>query len=231
MGQPGCRNALGRPHRGSREPDVADLHGICVVVGPDGSGKSTIAMAIAGKLSASGVPVRRANPRPGILRPAPMDRSPVRDPHGNPARSTGLSLVKLLVILVDFWIGSLGPWRRARRRGVLLVERGWFDQVVDPRRYRLSVSAPPVARFLGRFIPRSDCVVVADGSVDAIYNRCGEISRDEVARQLSAWRALAPVVGKRVVACDTTTDSPDACADAVIAALRSLERRTLRPIR
>jgi len=78
---------------------------------------------------------------------------------------------------------------------------------------------------LGRLIPPADCVVVADGSVEAMYDRCREISSDEVARQLSAWRALAPVVGKRVVTCDTTADSPDACADAVIAALLSLERR------
>lgn len=150
-----------------------------------------------------------------------MGESPVRDPHGNQSRSTPVSLSKLVILLFDFWLGYLGPWRRASRRGVLLVERGWYDQVVDRRRYRLNPGVTPVTRFLGRFIPRADCVVVASGSVDAIYDRCREISREEVGRQLFAWSRLAPVAGRRVVTCDTTANSPEVCAQAVLAELRS----------
>ena len=66
-----------------------------------------------------------------------------------------LSVAKLVVILFDFWLSHLGPWRTVvRGGGVVVVERGWYDQAVDPRRYRLSPRVKPVALLLRRFVPR-----------------------------------------------------------------------------
>lgn len=154
-----------------------------------------------------------------------MDQPITPDPHGNQPRSTVLSVAKLFIILFDFWLGHLGPWRTIKRRGVVVLERGWYDQVVDPRRYRLSPTVEPLARLLGRLVPRADCVVVAGGSADAIYERRAEISHEEVARQLSAWRVVAPLAARVVIMCDTTRSERVWCPETIVQALVPVQPR------
>src|SRR5258706_15215769 len=124
---------------------------------------------------------------------------PVTEPHRQSPRSTPGALAKLGVVLVDTLLGAATAWRPARRRGVVVVERGWFDMAVDPRRYRLPLGFRRVVRWLGRTIPKADVVVILSGDPRAVHERKPEIGVAEVTRQIESWRVLGPRAGRRVV--------------------------------
>jgi hypothetical protein len=167
-----------------------------LVVGPDGAGKSTLAA----RLSEVCSPMfrRRARshfrpeilPRPGALinrAPADPARPHVREPFG---------LVPSWLLLVYYWADFLlgGLLRDAPvkiRAGLLVRERGWWDIAVDPRRYRLRSGKRSVSA-LGRLLPHPDLVIVLDGDPELLHRRKPELDRQELARQLTAWRSLLP---------------------------------------
>ena len=113
---------------------------------------------------------------------------------------------------------SPGAGRGAARRGngALILERGWFDQTVDPRRYRLSPHVGGLARVLGTLLPRCDVVVLLQGEAEAIAARKCELSPDETRAQLDAWSSLVDRVGVRCIAIDTVQTPPDRAADCVM---------------
>lgn len=193
--------------------------GTVLVAGPDGAGKTTVADAIARAATGAGIRVTRAHFRPGLLLGRATDGAPVTEPHAQPPRGALASLAKLALVAADFLVAAATTWR-TKRDGLLILERGWFDQVVDPRRYRLSPAAVPVARTLGRLLPRADVAVVIGGDPDAIVARKPELAADEVARQHDAWRHLAPFAARRVVSVDGVTTPPEHAAAAALAAPR-----------
>ncbi|MEM9033488.1 MAG: phosphotransferase [Actinomycetota bacterium] len=173
---------------------------IVLLVGPDGTGKSTIVDGIAAEL-----PIERAHWRPGVVRPLSNDGA-VTEPHAEPPRSWPVGLIKLGLVAADFVVAHLGPWRRPRR--TVLLERGWWDQWVDPRRYRLREGHRPVIAAIGRLLPRADVLVLLAGDPAVIAARKQEIPANEVATQLDRWREVASVAARRVVEIDTTTTTP-----------------------
>jgi hypothetical protein len=176
-----------------------------LLVGPDGTGKSTIAERLA---SSDGLGVvETGHYRPGIL----WERSPevTVTPHAERRRSVVASFVKLVAVFVDFVLGHVGPWRRTGRSGVIVLERGWWDHVADPVRYRLPTQLSGMAEILGRCLPRADLVVILSGDPAAIVARKPELGEEEVAAQLDRWRVLAPRAGHRVLELDTVSFSPE----------------------
>jgi hypothetical protein len=75
------------------------------------------------------------------------------------------------------------------RQRLVLYDRCLLDMAVDPVRYGLRSRKGVI--LLWRILPRPDCVVVLADDPSVIVERKNEISVDEVARQLSAWRSLA----------------------------------------
>jgi glycosyltransferase involved in cell wall biosynthesis len=167
------------------------------LIGPDGAGKSAVAERIEAIGVASGVRVTRKHFRPRCLLPASEgDGLPVTDPHNQTVRSLPSALGRTVVVWVDFLAGWLGPWRRAGRRGLLVLERPWHDQVVDPVRYRLPGTFVPFVEALGRFVPRADAAVLLVGDPAEMHRRKPEIGVDEVQRQQTRWRQLLSDVGR-----------------------------------
>lgn len=195
-------------------------HGRIVIVGPDGTGKSTLVDRLTERASEGGIPVRRGHWRPGLIRPhAGRQRGPVRDPHERRARGPLSTIVRLVLFTIDQVLGLLGPWRRASRHGLLIVERGWFDMAVDPRRYRLPAWASHLVLGVGRALPRAGLTVLLTGDPSILHARTGEIGTTETARQLERWRELAPRTARRVVEIDTTRNDPSTVADTAWMAL------------
>lgn len=129
------------------------------------------------------------------------------------------SLAKLSVAYLDTLIGTWTRWRRLARQQLLVVERGWFDLAVDPRRYRLPEGLARLVGLLGRTVPRADLTVLLTGDPAVLHARKPEIGEVEVSRQISAWETLLPRTGRRTLRLDTSQLSPADCAQAIADAL------------
>lgn len=190
---------------------------VLVVAGPDGSGKTTVADALAEALP---TPVRRLHHRPQLLpSKTRYDGHVVADPHAKPTYSRGLSLLKTAYLYVDWVVGWFLYVRPVRARGgSVIIERGWWDVAVDQRRYRLDVPKG-VLHGLGRLLPRPDTTVVLTGSPSVLFARKPELPEAELARQINAWTAL-PAGPLRPLLIDADAALDDAL-DAIERGLRS----------
>lgn len=194
-----------------------------VVAGPDGTGKSALADGLERYLAARG-PVRRFHHRVAVLPRSASGRTPSTTPHAQRPYPVVLSLLKVAFLFIDQLLG----WRMVVRRlvrggGWVLVERGWWDIVVDPRRYRLR-GVRRLAEGLGRLLPGPDLVLILQAPPSVVHTRKAELPAAELRRQSGAWRALAPRIPGAVVI-DASGAAASVLADAV-GALESKRPRT-----
>lgn len=181
---------------------------VVAVAGPDGTGKSTLADGLERSELTPFRSVRRHHLRPEllpspacILRRAPADGT---QPHGRPPSGIGGSVLRLAYLWLDTIVGWLPKMVVPEIRGALVVvERGWLDLLVDPRRYRLS-SPPSLTRLLGKLLPEPSAIVRLDAPAPVLAARTAELEPAELDRQLGAWRQLADAAPERFDAVDAT---------------------------
>jgi thymidylate kinase len=201
-----------------------------VLVGADGTGKSTLAQALPGLLKGTFRRSLTFHWRPGLFpRPGSLigreGSDPLR-PHARPPYGPILSSA----LLGYYWLDSLlGGWLRIlpfrARTGMIIAERGWWDTAVDPRRYRLT-SPPWLVRALGFLLLRPDLVLLLQAPPQAILERKSEISREELERQAFAWNSVFPA-DVAVVRLDASRPAVEVARDAREQILHMLERRAI----
>jgi thymidylate kinase len=193
---------------------------VCIV-GPDGTGKSTLAASLSEVL---GDRVVHRYWRPGFL---PMPRQLVgrppdglinSDPHGVQSNGQLKATARTLYYFADF---VLGYWLRCRplllRGRHFVLERGWQDLEVDPRRYQLRDAR--LVRRLTRFVPRPDLHVILHVPAEVAAERKPELPIGEIERQLDLWPKLARS-RRRTVVLDAS-QAPDDLRGDLVALLAS----------
>lgn len=210
-----------------RDP-MTKPRGLAVILaGPDGAGKSSLAGGLHEACRGLFRREVRVHWRPGLLPPHPdPSAGPVTEPHRDEPRGPIGSLAALGYWFLDF---SLGGWLllepRRRRSDLVVVERGWWDMAVDPRRYRLRVP-PGLVRALGLALPRPDLVLVLDAPAEVMHARKPELPLGELDRQRRAWLDLRIPRAEKVVL-DATKPVEQVLADARETIVSHLERRAI----
>lgn len=207
---------------------------VVVLAGPDGTGKSTLAAALEPASEGLFRRVSRLHLTPGLLPPPArlLGRASgdVTQPHARTASGRAASLARVAYLATDTLLGWGPRVSMPRiRSGLVVIERGWRDLEVDPRRYRLSAGAWAV-RALGRILPRADLTLVLGAPSAQIHARKPELAIDEIERQQTAWQEIASRDPAHFAAVQTSTpdeartSAVDAIADRLATRARTLDR-------
>lgn len=162
----------------------------CVLLGPDGVGKSTTIQRLQLDLQALLGPCRKERWRPGVIRKVAPDTSN-RMPHSKSPRGSIASAFSLLGLALDFCIGYVVSAHPAMARSeTFIFDRYFHDLLIDPKRYRY---AGPMwlPRQLSRFIPPGRAIfVILDADEEVILRRKQELPLDELRRQRKAYKSF-----------------------------------------
>lgn len=193
----------------------ADRARLVVLVGPDGSGKSSV-----GRLLAAGSDFVD---QPINFRPRRIDRGlgrvnndrPSESPHATPARSQVGAALKLIVIALDLFTLRWDVLSARRQGKSLLVERYAYDLLADPQRLGLQRTPLWFRRFVVRLAKRPDAVYCLVGKAEVMHERKPELTISEIQKQLDFWRLFQ---GSRATV--TILDSTDNSADELARQIR-----------
>ena len=163
---------------------------IVALLGPDGSGKSTVIERIAPALAAlfRRVQLHHFRPDPfGLGLPAAAGSG--KSPHPSPAWSL-VSLAKLGYYLLDYWVGYIcNVWPHRVRTGLVVFDRYFHDLGIDP--IRLHHRAPmALARTLEQLIPGPDLFILVHAPTVTMQARKQEVPAAETERQRAAYLNL-----------------------------------------
>ncbi|HKU15565.1 MAG TPA: hypothetical protein VJQ52_14305 [Steroidobacteraceae bacterium] len=194
-------------------------------LGPAGSGKSTVIRALSETPLEVFDKVHSMELRPGVMRAGtiiPTRTTRKREPRGRVG-----TIAKLIMFVVDYWLGYW-LWIRPRLvRSTLVVSNRYFDDVlVDPRRYRIE-RALAFARVLLRWVPRPELWLVLDIPSEVLQARQGELGEEEATRQRGEYRRVLRG-HENVVVLDADQPVERIVAQAECAIASQLARRTAR---
>jgi thymidylate kinase len=191
------------------------------LIGPDGSGKSTIARRVAAALpvparylymgvnlesSSEMLPTTRlvlsAKRRRG-QRPDMTARVAPAAAGGTGARATVRGLVRIGAWIAEEWYRALLAWRARRRGQVVIFDRHFFCDYYasDVRPVGAGGGEPrrPLASrihgaMLRRWYPRPDATLLLDAPAEVLLARKGEGTLESIEQRRADYRALADVL-------------------------------------
>lgn len=216
-------------HVGQRWRDWRAPRGLLVAcLGPDGSGKTALMEALANQPVMPFQRVDKMHLRPGLLRQSGTHLKP-RHVEEKP-RGRVATLVKLVMFVVDYWLGYWIAIRPKLVRATLLLSHRYYDDVlVDPLRYRI-VGTRWLVRMLLPVIPRPGLWLVFDLPGETLQARNQDVSEEEASRQRRAYRqALRRRESSAVL--DARQSLPKIIAQAERAIVAHVAQRTAERLR
>jgi thymidylate kinase len=199
---------------------------LVVLLGTDGAGKSSVATALVERLRAGGIPadVRWARWQPFLLRPARavVARLWLENPNFARGREepAEVSEVKRAVLggngllgraylalaCLDYWLQQAPFLLLRRRRGWLLLDRYWYDLLIDACGNAAGAEQTAVRLVLGpwrHLFPRPRHVLFLDVSPQVAFARKqGENSLPYLERRVTTYRAVARALGAERIDAD-----------------------------
>jgi thymidylate kinase len=169
-----------------------------VVAGTDGSGKSSVASRLSDRLAPYFRRRLKLHWSPGVLpRPGSLVGREARDPSRPHGAAPHGRVLSTLASLYHWFDHALGYTLRIRptlvRSGIVVMERGYHDVLVDPLRYRLNSSW--LAQRLGRLLPQPDVTILLLGDPSVLHARKPELAQEEIERQQGRWVRLGGDLG------------------------------------
>lgn len=195
---------------------------VVAVLGPDGSGKTTVIEHLVREFGPAFRRTRRFHLRPHFGRAS--GRAACTDPHGGQPRSRLSCFAKLLYFLADYWTGWVALVIPMRMRSSLVVfDRYFHDALVDPARYRLP-GAFHVAHRIAPLIPKPDLWLVLHASAPELLDRKREVKESTATVLVEAYCALAKTLPYSALI-DTSGSLDDALQRTVRVVRCALEER------
>ena len=163
-----------------------------VCIGPDGSGKSSVADRVIKRLETTfkADKTHHYHWKPLTSQRSKAGISPVDNPHGPPTRGTLASTIYLFYHAFEFILGGILRLKPVLfRNGMVIVDRYFYDIMVDPKRYRLN--APAWLSFLlSKIILKPDLVICLDAPAKIFYERKQEVSFEDVVRLREGYQVF-----------------------------------------
>lgn len=196
------------------------------ILGPDGSGKSSVIEGVCRKLEGMRIDTRIMHWRPNVFNKREVvGGGVVSDPQGQKPHGSVTSLAKLFMLMVDWWLGFLFSSRHVRAKtSVWISDRYYRDLLVDPVRYRYGAALWP-ARLLFWLFPKPDAVIVLSGDAETIHARKKEVTFEELKRQLAGYQELAKRMGRQAVVLDASAPLQEVIDSAMDVLQAAFSRR------
>jgi thymidylate kinase len=160
-----------------------------VFCGPDGCGKSSVAEKLG---DINGIFDSKYS-QYYHWKPLPQRHNTqisIEDPHGKPVRNLFVSLLYFVYHYLPFIYGYYRYVRPAlQKKGLVIIDRYYYDFFVDLKRYRLNISQWIVK--LGYIlIKKPDLVFCLDADPEILQARKREVTFEECKRQRNEYRKL-----------------------------------------
>jgi thymidylate kinase len=184
-----------------------------VLLGPDGSGKSTIAKYTLERVSGSFHGGRVQYWRPYLL-PAmgklkfwnPSEEVSINPrPHDHPEQNRFKSLLRFFYYLTDYLIGyPIKIYWAKVKKNIIIFDRYYYDYLVDLYRYQFNIPRWVPKLFLP-LIPAPNMTIYLDADPAILHKRKQELPVQELKRQVKEFKKVLPQIPNSI---SVKTDKP-----------------------
>jgi thymidylate kinase len=164
-----------------------------VMAGPDGCGKTSVGVELKERLGGTFYRehMTYVHWKPRLLKSmadaANPFGTPRTDPHAQPVRKPLMNILYFVAHSLEIppaWLLRIRP--RLFRNKLVIIDRYYYDFMVDPRRFRIRVS-DKWAWLMYRLMPKPGLMICLTAPVDVIQSRKQEVTPEETERQCRAY--------------------------------------------